>query len=155
MIVRYALAALVYSSLMYSSLRAQQPEAPITALGGISVPGSIDNMPASLATNPNFAEFAKQFRYQNGPDLVEIRVFQANYPNVGIWHNAHKEQSLKLLGSISKTSFGNKVEIVAHSNRPNGLVDTFELGPPFASTSIATIGFNRWVVEHLSWQHSQ
>jgi hypothetical protein len=121
----------------------QKSEAQTVGQGGISLPATIDQMTVVEGTPK---EFTQAFVLQNGSDRISINVFQANFPNVGIWHEAHKSESLGLFEPLAVTQIGKANQIAVNSGKPNGLVEVFSVGAPFASTAIITIGFGRWIV---------
>lgn len=115
-------------------------------LGGITLPSFIDGMSAVQSGNPRLKEFVQSSIYQNASDRIVVNVFQANFPNVGIWHEAHKTRALALFDKLSVTQTRELHEAAVHSKQPNGISEVFSLSTLFSSTAIATIGFNRWIV---------
>ena len=112
----------------------------------ISVPASIGGMALQTSTKPGLTEFAKSYSYENVDDRIEIVIFRASYPNVGIWFPQAIRQAKQLFGSLPLEPIGEPSRFTLKADKFNGMSQVFKIGSPFASTGIAVVGFDNWLV---------
>lgn len=143
MTAKWFYACAIVMLLLLPKLAAAQPV--VQSGSKITFPAEFDGM-AVRAANGAFPELASAYSYQNNSDRIEVHVFRASYPSVGLWFIQGDRQTNDLFSKVMITPASSTEIFAAKSNRPNGMRRFYNVDRPFVSTAIAVLGFGQWIV---------
>ena len=117
----------------------------VQAGSNISFPAQFDGMTVE-ASNGAWGDLASSYIYRNGGDRIEVIVYRPSYPSVSLWFTQGERRTKELFSRVPITPAGSPEIFAAKSRNSNGMRRFYTIGAPFASTSIAVVGFGQWIV---------
>jgi hypothetical protein len=117
----------------------------VQAGSNISFPARFDGMTVE-ASNGAWGDLASSYIYRNGGDRIEVIVYRPSYPSVSLWFMQGERRTKELFSRVPITPAGSPEIFAAKSRNSNGMRRFYTIGAPFASTSIAVVGFGQWIV---------
>ena len=111
----------------------------------IAFPEQFEGM-AVKASSGAGGDLASGYTYQNGGDRIEVIVYRPRHPSVSLWFMQGDRRTNELFSRLAITPASLPEIFGAKSRNPNGMRRFYAVAAPFASTAIAVIGFDQWIV---------